>query len=104
VAATVGYAYEQQSQFAYDHKSTSFVQIRWILAVMRNGSLDLNAKQSWERYDRSQPDVDRSEGGGMFSYQIGRISLSADYRLTYEVRTNDHLLGQAAFFRAARPF
>lgn len=104
VAATVGYAYEQQAQFAYEHKSTSFVQLRWISAVVRNGTLDLNAKQSWERYDRSQPDVDRSEGGGMFTYQIGRISLSADYRLTYEVRTNDHLLGQAAFFKAARPF
>ena len=104
VAATVGYAYEQQSQFAYEHKSTTFAQIRWIRAVMRSGMLDLNAKQSWERFDRSQPDIDRSEGGGVFTYQIGRISLSADYRLMYEARTTDHVLSQAAFFKAARPF
>ncbi len=104
MAATLGYAYEQQSQFAYEHKSTTFVQLRWILAVMRNGMLDLNARQSWERFDRSQPDVDRSEGGGTLTYQLGRIALSADYRLTYEVRTSDHVLGQAAFFKAARPF
>ncbi len=104
VAATVGYTYEEQSQLEYDNKSTAFTQLRWVSYVVRYGTLDLNAKQSWERYAGRQADVNRSEGGALFTYQLGRIALSADYRLTYEVRRDNRLLSQAVFARAARPF
>ncbi|MEO6666079.1 MAG: hypothetical protein ABIO65_04810, partial [Nitrospiria bacterium] len=104
VAATVGYAYEQQSQLTYDSKSSTFVQVRWVRQVLRSGTLDLNVKQSWESYSGYQADVERSEAGALFAYQIGRISLSADYRLTYETRELSRFLSQAAFFRVARPF
>jgi hypothetical protein len=104
VAATVGYTFEQQSQLAYDHKDTSFIQVRWLSYIVRNGALDVTAKQAWERYAGNQPDVTRSEGGTLFTYYLGMISLSADYRLTYETRTNDRQLNQVAFFKAARPF
>ena len=103
-AATVGYTYEQQSQLEYDSKSTAFTQLRWVSYLVRYGTLDLNAKQAWERYAGRQADVSRSEGGALFTYQLGRISLSADYRLTYEARRDNRLLSQAAFFKAARPF
>jgi hypothetical protein len=104
VAASVGYTYEQQSQLAYDHKDTSFIQVRWLSYIVRNGALDLTAKQAWERYAGNQPDVTRSEGGALLTYYLGRISLSADYRILYETRTNDRQLSQTAFFKAARPF
>ncbi len=104
VAGTVGYTYERQSQLAYDARSTSFIQVRWLSYIVRNGALDLTAKQSWERYAGNQPDVTRSEGGSMFTYYLGRISLSADYRIVYETRPSDHLLNQTAFFKASRPF
>ncbi len=104
VAATVGYTYEQQSQLAYDNKSTSFIQLRWLSYIVRNGSLDLNAKQSWERYAGNQQDVARSEGGALFSYYVGKVSLSADYRLAFETRASDRQLHQIAFAKVSRPF
>lgn len=104
VAATVGYTYEQQSQLEYDHKSTSFIQLRWISYIVRNGSLDMTAKESWERYAGNQQDVTRSEGGALFSYYVGKISLSADYRLTLETRASDRQLNQFAFAKVSRPF
>lgn len=104
LAATVGYAYERQSQLTYDSKSSTFVQVRWVRQILRSGTLDLNVKQSWESYSGYQADVERSEAGALFAYQIGRISLSADYRLTYETRELSRFLSQAAFFRVARPF
>ncbi|MEW6684495.1 MAG: hypothetical protein AB1451_16490 [Nitrospirota bacterium] len=104
IAATVGYTYEQQSQLAYDYKNTSFIQVRWLSYIVRNGALDLTAKQAWERYAGNQPDVTRSEGGALFTYYLGRISLSADYRILYETRPDDRQLSQSAFFKAARPF
>lgn len=104
VAATVGYTFEQQSQLAYQHKSTSFIQMRWLSYIVRNGALDVTAKQAWEMYSGNQPDVTRSEGGTMFTYYLGLIALSADYRLLYETRVNDRQLNQTAFFRASRPF
>ncbi|MFZ5861463.1 MAG: hypothetical protein ACOYXR_01240 [Nitrospirota bacterium] len=104
VAATVGYTYEQQSQLDYDNKSTSFIQVRWLSYIVRNGSLDLNAKESWERYAGNQQDVTRTEGGALFSYYIGKLSLSADYRLTFETRTADRQLNQTAFAKASRSF
>jgi hypothetical protein len=104
VAATVGYTYEQQSQLEYDNKSTSFIQLRWISYIVRNGSLDMTATQSWERYAGNQQDVARSEGGALFSYYVGKVSLSADYRLTLETRETDRQLNQTAFARVARPF
>jgi hypothetical protein len=104
IAGTVGYTYERQSQLAFEARSTSFIQVRWLSYIVRNGALDVTAKQSWERYDGSQPDVTRSEGGTLFTYYLGRIALNADYRLTYETRTNDRQLNQTALFKAARPF
>jgi hypothetical protein len=104
LATTVGYLYERRTLVNYDSKSISFIQVRWITYVVRNSTLDLNAKQSWERYAQRQPDVERSEGGAILTYQFGRITLSADYRLTLESRPDDRLLTQAAFLRAARPF
>lgn len=104
VAASVGYTYEQQSQLAYDHKDTSFIQVRWLSYIVRNGALDLTAKQAWERYAGNQPDVTRSEGGALLTYYLGRISLSSDYRILYETRPNSRQLNQTAFFKAARPF
>jgi hypothetical protein len=104
VAATVGYTYEEQSQLAYDNKSTSFIQVRWISYIVRNGSLDMTAKQSWERYAGSQQDVERSEGGALFSYYVGKVSLSADYRLTFETHAVDRQLNQTLFARVSRPF
>jgi hypothetical protein len=104
VAASVGYTYEQQSQLLYDHKDTSFIQLRWLSYIVRDGALDLSAKQSWERYAGNQPDVTRSEGGMLFTYYLGRISLNADYRILYETRPNDRQLNQTAFLKVARPF
>lgn len=104
VAASLGYTYEQQTDVNYDHKDTSFIQIRWLSYIVRNGTLDMTAKQSWERYAGTPPDVARSEGGTLFTYYLGRISLSADYRLLYETRPSDRQLNQIAFFKAARPF
>lgn len=104
VAASFGYTYEQQSQLEYDHKDTSFIQIRWLSYIVRSGALDVTAKQAWERYAGNPPDVTRSEGGALFTYYLGRISLSADYRLIYETRTNDRQLNQTAFVKASRPF
>lgn len=104
VAATVGYTFEQQSQLAYEHKTTSFIQVRWLSYIVRNGALDVTGKQAWERYAGNQPDVTRSEGGALFTFYLGLLSLSADYRLTYETRTNDRQLNQTSFLKAARPF
>jgi hypothetical protein len=102
VAATVGYTFEQQSQLEYDTKSTSFIQVRWLSYIVQNGSLDLTVKQAWERYAGNQQDVSRSEGGALFSYYLGRVSLSADYRITYETRPADRQLYQTAFAKASR--
>jgi hypothetical protein len=104
VAVSVGYAYEQQSAVEYDHKDTSFIQIRWLSYIVRNGALDLNARQSWELYAGRQPDVRRSEGGALFTYYIGMITLSADYRMTLETRFTERQLNQTAFLKASRPF
>jgi hypothetical protein len=104
LAATIGYTYEQQSQLEYDNKSTSFIQLRWLSYIVRNGALDLTAKQAWERYAGDQQDVVRSEGGALFSYFLGKISLSADYRLTYETRPADRQLNQTGFAKVSRPF
>jgi hypothetical protein len=104
LAATIGYTYEQQSQLEYDNKSTSFIQLRWLSYIVRNGALDLTAKQAWERYAGDQPDVVRSEGGALFSYFLGKISLSADYRLTLESRPADRQLNQTGFAKVSRPF
>lgn len=104
VAATVGYTYEQQSQVAYAHKNTSFIQVRWLSYIVRSGVLDMTAKQSWERYAGTQPDVTRSEGGALFTYYLGRILLNADYRLMYETRPNDRQINQITFFKVSRPF
>jgi hypothetical protein len=104
VAATVGVTYEQQSQLAYDNKTTSFIQVRWLSYIVRNGSLDMTAKQSWERYAGNQQDVTRSEGGALFSYYLGKVTLTADYRMVYETRPSDQQLMQAGFLRVSRPF
>ncbi|MFZ5875183.1 MAG: hypothetical protein ACOYXU_02125 [Nitrospirota bacterium] len=104
VAGTVGYTYEQQSQLPYDNKSTTFIQVRWLSYIVRNGSLDMTAKQAWERYAGNQQDVTRSEGGTLFSYYLGKVQLTADYRFVFESRAVDRHLNQAAFLKAARPF
>jgi hypothetical protein len=104
VSGTVGYTYEQQSQVNYENKSTSFIQVRWISYIVRNGALDMIAKQSWERYAGNPQDVTRSEGGALFTYFVGMVSLSVDYRLTYETRPNNRQLFQTSFAKVSRPF
>jgi len=104
VSTSVGYTFTRQSQTNYDNQTTAFIQVRWFLYVVRNATLDLNARQSWERYQHFQPDIDRSEGGALLTYQLGRITLSADLRVTREINGTSRLLNQVAFARVARPF
>jgi hypothetical protein len=104
IAATVGYIYEQQSQLDYDNKSTSFIQVRWLSYIVRNGSLDMTARQSWEMYAGAPQDVNRSEAGALFSYYVGKFSVSVDYRFYYETRVSDRNLNQTAFAKVSRPF
>jgi len=104
VSSSVGYTFTRQSQTNYDNQTSAFVQVRWFLYIVRSGTLDLNAKQSWDRYQHFQPDIDRTEGDALFTYQLGRISVSTDLRVTREVNGTSRFLNQVAFAKVARPF
>jgi hypothetical protein len=78
-------------------------EVNWFRTLTANWSLNLTLRDSLED-NRYRPDINRIEADATTAYQIGRLSLSADYRVTTFTSEDTESTTQTIFLRASRPF
>lgn len=104
--ADTGYSIENYPDEVFLDRQRIFGQIQWTLYVIRNASINLRVKDTFED-NRFRDDVNRFEGDAQVTYQLGALSFSLQYRRVVTDVTGENesrTTSDSIFARVSRPF
>jgi len=104
--ADAGYSIENYPDEVLLDRQRVFGQIQWILYVIRNTSLNLRVKDTFED-NRFRDDVNRFEVDAEATHQLGALSLSLQYRRVVTDVTGvveSRTTSDSIYARVFRPF
>ena len=104
--ADAGYSIENYPDEVLLDRQRVFGQIQWILYVIRNTSLNLRVKDTFED-NRFRDDVNRFEADAEATHQLGALSLSLQYRRVVTDVTGvveSRTTSDSIYARVFRPF
>lgn len=102
LSVSAGYLREDFTSAIFHDRQSTFEEAQWVYLLGR-GAVTLNGKHSVDDFD-TLPTSRSLEGRSSFSYQVGRLFLNAEYRVTREERGESTVRTNAYFLRASRAF
>jgi hypothetical protein len=80
-----------------------FSELQWNTVVLRSLSVVSSVRQTWQ-FNEYAEDVETLSGNATLGYQIGLVSLSAQYTVYLNETDTSDILTQTVYLRAVRPF
>ena len=82
---------------------TVFSEVQWNTLILRSLSVVSSVRQTWQ-FSEFTEDVETLSGNATLGYQIGLVSLSAQYTVYWNETDTSDTLTQTVYLRAVRPF
>lgn len=98
-----GWKHINSSQNQAADEDDIFGEIQWITIPFRRASLVLSIKETLQKFETST-DNDIREVGTLLNYQLGKILLNLEYRLTDQDNETADTRTDFFYVRASRPF
>jgi hypothetical protein len=82
---------------------TVFSEVQWNTVIFRSLSVVSSVRRTWQ-FNEFAEDVETLSGNATLGYQIGLVSLSAQYTVYWNETDTSDTLTQTVYLRAVRPF
>ncbi len=101
ITLSTGHSYEDTGGEATE-RHLLFGHFQWITFLLRNLHLTTSARESIELFPVAE-NITTFEGRAGLLYQLGRVSINADYTFTQQDQGDSRFRTQTFFVRASRP-
>jgi hypothetical protein len=98
-----GYNHLDNSGTPGQISETLFGELQWVTFLWRSLSLVSSVRET-KQFNKYAQDVETLSGNASLGYQIGRVSLSAQYSIYQQESKVSEVTTQTVYFRAVRPF